>query len=134
MDMKVKPYLISSVARSFVAQRLVRRLCEHCKVESEMSPEQADALNRPDLTGVSVHVPTGCCYCANTGFDGRVGLFEMIHFDEELANRFAMQPEEAMVKEFLAQRKSRTLLDDGLEKIQAGKTTVEQVASVASYH
>jgi general secretion pathway protein E len=80
-DMKVEPFLLASTLRAVIAQRLVRRLCAECR-----RPEPAGAASR--LLGLAadaiIYEPVGCAACGNTGFKGRVGVFEMIRVDDEI--------------------------------------------------
>ncbi len=80
-DMKVEPFLLASTLRAVIAQRLVRRLCSECR-----RPEPAGAASR--LLGLPadaiIYEPVGCAACGNTGFKGRVGVFEMIRVDDEI--------------------------------------------------
>lgn len=132
VDMNIKPFLIGSVARLFAAQRLVRRLCQKCKIPTKMTADQATAFNRDNIIGLDVFKPGGCKYCAGTGFMGRIGLFEFIPFDVEIAKIVASQPDESHIEKLLKERNCRMLADDGLQKLFDGQTSVEQVAAVIS--
>ena len=129
-DMGIKPFLIGAVARLFAAQRLVRRLCAKCRVEYPLSEAEAILLGRPELTSTKVYEPGGCQYCAGTGFMGRVGLFEFITFDREIANMVASRPDETYIQQLLIERKSPDLLDDAIGKLIRGETTMGQIATV----
>lgn len=131
-DMNIKPYLVGSVARLFAAQRLVRKLCQRCRKATELSAHQAAAFGRDELTGQTVYSPEGCEYCAGTGFMGRIGLFELIPFDLDVARLVAASTDELEIQTRLNENGFRTLLDDGLEKLAAGATSVEEVTSVIS--
>jgi type II secretory ATPase GspE/PulE/Tfp pilus assembly ATPase PilB-like protein len=131
-DMGIKPFLIGAVSRLFAAQRLVRKLCAKCRVEYSMPEAEANLLGRPELAGTKVYEPGGCQYCAGTGFMGRVGLFEFITFDREIANVVASRPDETYIQQLLQERKSPGLLDDAVDKLIRGVTTMEQVATVIS--
>ncbi|MFT5301451.1 MAG: general secretion pathway protein E [Mariniblastus sp.] len=131
-DMGIKPFLIGAVSRLFAAQRLVRKLCQQCRVAYPLSESESLLLARPSLTGTTVYEPGGCQYCAGTGFMGRIGLFEFITFDREIARTVASRPDETHIQELLAQRKTPGLLDDAIEKIIRGETSVEQIATVIS--
>ncbi len=131
-DMRIKPFLIGAVSRLFAAQRLVRKLCQKCKVPAEITQAEATILSRDDLLGKTIYQPGGCRYCAGTGFMGRIGLFEFIKFDEEIARMVASRPDETHIQQLLNQRKSRYLLDDSVDKLLRGETTVSQIANVIS--
>lgn len=131
-DMQIKPFLIGAVSRMFAAQRLVRRLCAKCRVPYPMTESEATLLSRPELTGTTIYEPGGCKYCAGTGFMGRIGLFEFILFDREIARVVASHPDETHIQELLSERKSPDLLDDSIGKLSSGDTSLEQIASVIS--
>jgi type II secretory ATPase GspE/PulE/Tfp pilus assembly ATPase PilB-like protein len=131
-DMGIKPFLIAAVSRMFAAQRLVRKLCQKCKVAYPLSEAESILLARPELTGITVYQPGGCRYCAGTGFMGRIGLFEFITFDREIARVVASRPDETHIQELLTERKTQDLMDDSLEKLIHGLTSVEQIATVIS--
>lgn len=131
-DMRIKPFLIGAVSRLFAAQRLVRRLCEKCRVPYSMTAEESTLLGRPELTGSRIYHPGGCKYCAGTGFMGRIGLFEFIPFDQEIARVVASRPDETHIQKLLNDRKSPDLLDDSIGKLSTGDTSLEQIASVIS--
>ncbi len=98
-------------------------------VESE---SESLLLARPELVGTPVFKPGGCRYCAGTGFMGRIGLFEFITFDREIARVVASRPDETHIQHLLAKRKEPDLLDDAIEKLIRGETSVEQIATVIS--
>ncbi len=81
-DMGVEPFLLASTLRAVIAQRLVRRLCPHCRVEKEIEPALGEALGiKP---GRMVFGPQGCSHCAQTGYVGRIGVYEAIRVDETI--------------------------------------------------
>ncbi|MFK7765797.1 MAG: GspE/PulE family protein [Mariniblastus sp.] len=131
-DMGIKPFLIGAVSRMFAAQRLVRKLCQKCKVESKMTEAEATILTCPDLIGKTIFEPGGCRYCAGTGYMGRIGLFEFVQFDQEIARVVASRPDETHIQQLLDKRSSKTLLHDSVNKLLRGETTVHQIANVIS--
>jgi len=81
-DMGVEPFLLASTLRAVIAQRLVRRLCSHCRVEQEIEPALGEALGiKP---GRMVCRPQGCAHCAQTGYVGRIGVYEAIRVDDTI--------------------------------------------------
>ena len=131
-DMRIKPFLIGAVSRLFAAQRLVRRLCSKCRVPYPRSEAEATLLAAPELVGTTIYEPGGCKYCAGTGFMGRIGLFEFIPFDREIAQVVANRPDETHIQKLLTQRKAPDLLSDSIHKLASGDTSLEQVATVIS--
>jgi general secretion pathway protein E len=126
-DIGIERYLIAATLRLAVAQRLVRRLCSRCGEPRALTEAEAVALGSPGATGATVYEPAGCLYCANRGFVGRIGLFEMFPCDEALARRIAEGADEGVIIRELRERKIPRLLDDALEKICCGHATVREV-------
>ena len=131
-DMGIKPFLIGAVSRMFAAQRLVRKLCQKCKLSYAMPEAEAILLARPELTGTTVYRASGCRYCAGTGFMGRVGLFEFIVYDQEMARIVASRPDETYIQQLLNERQLPDLMDDSISKLTQGLTSVQQIATVIS--
>jgi type IV pilus assembly protein PilB len=131
-DMGVERFLIAATLRLAAAQRLVRRLCEHCRKPRELTIEEAAALNRIDAAGATVYDPGGCLYCANRGYAGRLGLFELFPSDEDLSRRIAQGCSEAELIEQMRERGIGTLVDDAVEKLLTGDTSVHEVLSTVA--
>jgi type IV pilus assembly protein PilB len=131
-DMGVDRYLTAATLRLAVAQRLVRRLCEHCRKPRELTTAEAIALDRPAAAGATVYEPGGCLYCANRGFVGRMGVFEMLSVDERLARAIAEGAEEAAIVGMAREQGVKRLTDDAFEKLTAGKTTVRETLSAVT--
>jgi type IV pilus assembly protein PilB len=131
-DMGVDRYLTAATVRLAVAQRLVRRLCSHCRQERPLTEAEARALDRPEAVGTTVFEPKGCLYCANRGFVGRLGLFELLPVDEDLARAIARGAEEPEIIAYAREHKVPRLVDDALEKLTGGLTTVKEALSAVS--
>lgn len=132
VDMGVEPFLIAATLRMSVAQRLVRRLCPYCRRPRAMTEIEALALKQPNLAGNSVYEPVGCVICAGRGYNGRIGLFEMLPSSEALAKLIANGASEDDLIADARQHHVPLLLDDGLAKIFDGTTTVEEVSSAVA--
>jgi type IV pilus assembly protein PilB len=111
VDMGVERYLLASTLRLVLAQRLVRRLCPHCRAPQPLDVDTAQVLRRPDLVGSRVFAPVGCVACAGVGHRGRTGLFELLPVDAALA----------------AAIRCARLRDDAVHKLQRGDTGCVQV-------
>lgn len=127
IDMNVARYLVAATLRLVVAQRLVRRACSHCREPRTLTEEEATLLGNPAMAGRTVYEPRGCMYCANKGFVGRLGLFEMMPADAALSRLIASGAEEGELVEEMRRRGTRLLVDDAMEKLAAGDTTVGDV-------
>lgn len=136
LDLGVQAYLIASTLRCVVAQRLVRKLCIHCRTPYEAGPELLAQL--PDSCGVAGHGSVtlykacGCTYCGNTGFAGRAAIFEVMVIDDEL--RRLIKP--GVSADVIAQAARRAgtpgMMKDGFAKCREGLTTIEELGRVTS--
>ena len=132
-DMGIKPYLTGAVGRMFAAQRLVRRLCKHCRRPRSLKPIEAAAFGEREFEADAfIYEPIGCEYCAGAGFMGQIALFEFVPFDLEIATLVAEKPKESALQSLLNQRGHKSLVDDGLKKLFAGDTSFEEVTAVIS--
>ncbi|TVS16302.1 MAG: type II/IV secretion system protein [Planctomycetaceae bacterium] len=127
IDMGVARYLVAATLRLVVAQRLVRLSCEHCRQEIELTSQWAQLLGDPSLAGRTVYQPSGCMYCANRGFVGRLGLFEMMPVDASLSRLIAEGAGEVEIMGEMQRRGATRLIDDALRKLIAGDTVTEDV-------
>ena len=96
-DMGLARYLIAATMRLVVAQRLVRRLCARCRRARPLAESEAVALGNPQAAGTTVYDPAGCLYCADRGFVGRLGLFELLPVDEPLSRSIAAGADEGEI-------------------------------------
>ena len=128
VDMGIPPYLLASAARAVLAQRLVRRLCPHCRREAALSPADAVLLGQPKLAGRAVWDATGagCKECLG-GYKGRTGIHELLAVSPAISEaiRTAVPPAELLRLAVAAG--FRDMLDDGVDKILAGATSVAEV-------
>lgn len=132
IDMGVEPYLVAATLRLAVAQRLVRRICNFCRVPRFLTVREALALGRPELTGSPVYDACGCLYCLGKGYAGRVGLYELMPMKSEWSRSIASSTGESELLALMAQDGIPFLLDDAIAKMLAGETTVGEVMQIAS--
>jgi type IV pilus assembly protein PilB len=134
IDMGVKPFLVSTAIMAVMAQRLIRRLCPHCREPYEPTAIELRQLNLTPaaLEGRTVHRPVGCDECSKTGYRGRIGCFELFAMDSTLremcfrgASTVKLR-EQAKISGGLV-----TLMEDGVRKFLSGETTIEEVLTVA---
>ena len=127
-DMGVEPYLVAAALRAVMAQRLVRRLCEDCAVDSEPSLALQQAWQQAAAAASGRwRSATGCALCQGTGYRGRLGLYELVTVSPEIQQQIA---EHAPVKGIVALadvQGRRSLYRDGMLKIGAGQTTLSEV-------
>jgi len=128
-DMGVQPFLITATVEAILAQRLVRRVCQRCKEEHRPTPEMLfDVGLTPDAAvGKKFYKGRGCEACNNTGYKGRVGLFELMIMNDDLRDMIVRNASTDELRETAKSYGMITLRDNGLEKCYAGTTTLEEV-------
>jgi type IV pilus assembly protein PilB len=129
VDMGVEPYLVASAVGCVVAQRLARRLCPHCK-RALMVPAAEAGLAADGE--VEVFEAGGCKRCNETGYSGRLGLFEVMRMTEEIGSLILSRAPAAAITRLAIEQGMTTFVDDGLAKVRAGETTLTEVARVTS--
>ncbi|HKE00515.1 MAG TPA: GspE/PulE family protein [Planctomycetota bacterium] len=130
VDIGVPPYLVAATLRLAVAQRLVRRLCERCRRPRPLASAEARALGVPTSEGHSVFEAAGCVYCRQSGFVGRIGVFELFAVDPEIAAAVAGGAHEAQLRAMAAERGATGLRADAAAKVLAGATTADEALAV----
>jgi type II secretory ATPase GspE/PulE/Tfp pilus assembly ATPase PilB-like protein len=131
IDMGIKPYIISSALEGVVAQRLVRKVCQDCKELIPPDRDLLEILRAPQgfFTG-GVYVGKGCESCNNSGFKGRIGIFEVFIMNEDFRQLIGTAYKETEVLELARASGMRTLLEDALEKVRLGWTTLDEVLRI----
>jgi type IV pilus assembly protein PilB len=129
-EMGIEPYLVSSGVICVVAQRLVRRLCE-CKAEVDLTAELLRGQGFDCDEGFKGYEPVGCMRCNNTGYRGRLGIYEVMPVSDELRRMILESAGADELRVKAREEGMRTLREDGLEKIKAGHTSVPEVLRVA---
>jgi len=129
VDMGVERFLVAATLRLSVAQRLVRKLCSHCRRERPMMLSEATALHSPGLVGSTVFDPQGCVYCAGRGYSGRIALFETMSCNERVSSLIANGEDEREIWTTAQTSRRSSLSDDGTAKLLSGQTTVAEVLS-----
>ncbi len=129
IDMGIEPFLISSAVDCVVAQRLVRKLCPHCKRPASL-PESV--LVELGLHDIQPYEAVGCARCSASGYRGRVGIYEVMVVSEEIRTLILQRGSVDEISAIAAGQGMRRLRDDGLEKVRAGLTSVEEVERMAT--
>lgn len=132
IDMGVQPYLIAAALRLAIAQRLLRRLCTHCRIPRPLTEQEATSIFHPELAGTQVYDPTGCVYCGDKGYAGRIGLYEILELNESWARDVADEKGEAILTGNMRKAGVHSLLDDAIEKLLTGQTSFNEVLQIAS--
>ncbi|MBN2131939.1 MAG: Flp pilus assembly complex ATPase component TadA [Sedimentisphaerales bacterium] len=134
IDMGVKPFLVASSIQAIMAQRLIRVICKKCKVVDENpNPHHLKLLgiSKEELKKRSVYKGAGCSACQNTGYKGRLGIFEMIELNSEIRELAFKRAPTGELRVAAKNAGMRTLAEDGRLKIFKGITTPEEVSRIA---
>ncbi|MEK9170332.1 MAG: GspE/PulE family protein [Patescibacteria group bacterium] len=138
VDLGVKPTSIGPALNLIIAQRLVKRLCEKCKVKDKIDsalesklekfiknlPERVDKNEHKEI---EIYKPKGCSYCGNTGFKGRVGIYELLRISKEIEGLMMKGAGEIEINEFALRQGMVTMQQDGILKAISGLTTIKEV-------
>jgi general secretion pathway protein E len=134
--MGIEPFLVTSTLNGVMAQRLVRTICSQCKRPSHRQDEAkrfADHLGAGWGKG-TVYEGAGCKACGGTGYSGRTAIFELLEMGDALRAAVLERSDLANLQKIAAQAGLRSLRHDGLAKVMAGLTTVEEVLRVTQEH
>ncbi len=128
VDLGVEPYLIASTLLGVVAQRMVRRICPHCRISFEPSPEELEAYESEMERGeVTFYKGSGCNLCNNTGYLGRIGVFEVLQMSDRLRQMLLDNASAGEMKEQALREGLITMRYDGMQKVKEGITTPSEV-------
>jgi type IV pilus assembly protein PilB len=128
-DMGIEPFLLSCSLRVLEAQRLVRRLCPHCKEPYEVSDEIAE---RHGLTpGAALYRPRGCTQCRRMGYHGRVGIFEVVRISPKLSQLIQKRTPLDQLRKAARDEGMKMLFDSALDKVRDGVTSLDAALSVS---
>ncbi len=134
LDMGVDSFLVGSTIELVVSQRLVRRICDFCKVsyilKKEDSPEIVQYFNEDS---VNLYKGKGCEHCSNTGYKGRVGVFEFLSFSQELQDLTSKEPSTNEVLQLAREQGFVSMFEDGMEKVRLGITTIDELLRVVEH-
>ncbi len=132
LDMGIEPFLIASSINAFLAQRLIRTLCPKCKAAYKPTKnELSDAgIKQAQLKNGKIFKPKGCDACLNTGYSGRTGIYELLPISNPIRKLVMSRADAEQIKDLAVKEGMRTLLNDGVEKVLAGVTSLEEVIRV----
>ncbi|MCG2686539.1 GspE/PulE family protein [Candidatus Parcubacteria bacterium] len=150
-DMKIEPFLIASTVNIIVAQRLVRKICKQCimsyKIDKSMEQELEKHFNVPDLinamaqhgavksnkeklSSMLFYKGKGCKHCGNSGYKGRIGIYEALEVDEQMAGLILKRASSEEINKAAKAKGMISLLQDGFMKVKQGITTIEEILRV----
>jgi type IV pilus assembly protein PilB len=127
-DMGIEPFLLSCSLRVLEAQRLVRRLCPHCKEPYEVTDELAEQHGLP--AGETIYRPKGCLQCRRLGYRGRVGVFEVVRITPRLIQLIQKRTPLDQLRKAAREEGMKMLFDSALDKVRQGQTSLEAALSV----
>jgi len=125
IDMGIEPFLVASATEGVIAQRLVRKICAKCK--EDYAPPAA-LLEEIGLDpGTKFYRGRGCERCRNTGYHGRIGIFEVLKMNDRLRELVVTRPPTSAIRAMAMEHGMNTLWDDGIDKVKSGVTTIDEV-------
>jgi type II secretory ATPase GspE/PulE/Tfp pilus assembly ATPase PilB-like protein len=130
-DMEIEPFLISSAVIAVLAQRLVRTICEKCKEKytADTSLLKSFGIKKDSVT---FYRGKGCSHCKNTGYDKRIGIFELLLVDEAIRKLIISRASASEIKAEAQKNGMLSMRVDGIQKAEKGLTTLEEVLKVTS--
>ena len=141
IDLGVKATSIGPALNLIIAQRLVKRLCAECKVPDKSSADLKtkleklvkslpDRVNKKDFKKITVYKPKGCPVCADSGYKGRIAIYELLQVTKDIEKLMNQQGGEIEIQEFAVKQGMVTMQEDGILKVISGVTTIEEVEKV----
>lgn len=138
IDMKVEPFLVASTVNVIIAQRLVREICDTCKAAITMNRDEivknlpAELIDKHLGNGptIQAYMGKGCKVCHSTGYTGRIGVFEVLEVTENVRKLITEKEDSDVITREAIKEGMMTMLDDGLDKVAKGMTTLEEVLRV----
>ncbi|MFA7245251.1 MAG: GspE/PulE family protein [Candidatus Magasanikbacteria bacterium] len=143
LDMGIQPFLVSSTINLVIAQRLVRKICNHCRTSYKLTKEEMEVLLEneqfkdilhdlkvDDFSKARIYKGSGCKVCSNTGYNDRLGIFEVLELDEKVRSLVLQHSSSDVILKQAIQSGMTTMLYDGISKVLNGVTTIQEVMRV----
>jgi len=136
LEMNIEPFLIASTVNIIIAQRLMRKNCSQCiiseetsseKLKDKFSPALIDKYFGPNKKNIRIYHGKGCPVCGGTGYSGRVGIFEVLAVTEAIRDLIMRRANADEIRKQAIKEGMRTMIEDGIKKVLAGVTTIEEV-------
>ncbi|WP_010651155.1 GspE/PulE family protein [Oceanobacillus massiliensis] len=131
IDMGIEPYLVVSSLTGVIAQRLVRKICRDCKMEREPTAMEKEIFAKNGVDIEYVYHGQGCSVCHQTGYRGRLAIHEIFVLDEQMKSMLLDNKSTADIKNYAKSKGMNFLIHDGLDKVKAGLTTVEEIMQLS---
>ncbi|MBK7143382.1 MAG: type IV-A pilus assembly ATPase PilB [bacterium] len=134
IDMGVPNYLVASATRLIMAQRMARKICQHCKQEINLTPEQVESLKAPKelLRNIRAFKGTGCNDCGGTGKSGRIGLFEVMPITPEIESMILAKESDTELRRVAIEQGMSSLRMSAIDKMKAGLISLEEIFAVTT--
>ncbi|MDI6820809.1 MAG: GspE/PulE family protein [Patescibacteria group bacterium] len=133
IDMGVPPFLVASTLNIIIAQRLVRKVCQNCREERILNLAELKSLSsiaKEQLTDKIYTVGKGCVKCENTGYHGRLGIYEVLEIDDNIRSLIVGHADATQIKQVAVKGGMKTMIEDGFTKARKGITTIEEVLRI----
>ena len=134
IDMGIEPFLVSSSVRAFIAQRLVRRLCPHCKAPVQMEEDQLKEIGYPLEYKNQTWKAVGCVKCRETGYQGRMAIMEICMLSPQMQHAITSQKNANELRQTALDQGMVALREDGWRRVSEGLTTIDEVLRVTTTH
>lgn len=131
MDMGVESYLLADAMRGVIAQRLVRRLCPHCKKKRKALGEEKSMMGINPMEEIEIYEPVGCEHCNDTGFYGRTGIYEMMPITSTLRNAIAARMSTDEIREVAVKEGMKTLHSEAVRLVLEGETSYHEMIRIS---
>jgi len=141
-DMKIETFLIASTLNIIISQRLVRKICEKCRVSYTVSAEEKKLINSnkalsaaikgkgKNISSLTFYKGSGCKVCTNTGYKGRTGVFEILEIDDSIRELIIKKSSSEEIKKQARTNGMKTIMEDGVDKVLSGETSFEEILSL----
>jgi len=132
VDLGMAPYLIGSSILGVLAQRLIRRICPHCREQYQPSPQELERLNLSEEQAEKIrfHIGRGCRHCRNTGYSGRVAVYELMKMNDDLRSALSRGEDASTLRRIAVKSGMKTVRYDALTKVHQGMTSAQEVINV----
>ncbi|MBZ9608721.1 GspE/PulE family protein [Clostridium estertheticum] len=130
-DMGIEPYLVATSVSGVISQRLVRRICKHCKTSFEASSYEKTILGLEEQEKLKLYKGEGCTYCNNSGFSGRTGVYEIMEITREIRESILLNKSIDQIKDISIRNGMKTLKKSCEELVYSGETTIDELIKIA---